>query len=55
MRKKLLLAEGYCPLHLGFLMALFVLYFDNDAAEWSKNRYNNELSKAGIFSFFRCT
>ncbi|MBT2161280.1 LTA synthase family protein [Zobellia barbeyronii] len=24
----------------------------NDQAEWSKNRYNNELSKAGIYSFF---
>jgi phosphoglycerol transferase MdoB-like AlkP superfamily enzyme len=24
----------------------------NDQAEWSKNRYNSELSKAGIYSFF---
>ena len=24
----------------------------NDQAEWSSNRYNNELSKAGIYSFF---
>ena len=24
----------------------------NDQAEWSENRYNNELSKAGIYSFF---
>lgn len=36
-----------------FLMALIcTLFLNNDAAEWSKNRYNNELSKAGIFSFF---
>jgi len=28
------------------------LFVDNDQAEWSKNRYNNELSKAGIYSFF---
>ncbi len=29
-----------------------VLFVNNDQAEWSKNRYNNELSKAGIHSFF---
>lgn len=28
------------------------LLVTNDQAEWSKNRYNNELSKAGIYSFF---
>ena len=28
------------------------LFVGNDQAEWSKNRYNNELSKAGIYSFF---
>lgn len=28
------------------------LLVSNDQAEWSKNRYNNELSKAGIYSFF---
>ncbi len=28
------------------------LFVTNDQAEWSKNRYNNELSKAGIYSFF---
>jgi len=35
------------------LVALFfTLFIKNDGAEWSKNRYNNELSKAGIYSFF---
>ena len=29
-----------------------VLFVTNDQADWSKNRYNNELSKAGIYSFF---
>lgn len=28
------------------------LFVANDQAEWSSNRYNNELSKAGIYSFF---
>ena len=27
-------------------------YIDNNDAEWSKNRYENEISKAGIYSFF---
>lgn len=31
---------------------VFGLFINNDQAEWSKNRYNNELSKAGIYSFF---
>ncbi len=30
----------------------FGLFITNDQAAWSKNRYNNELSKAGIYSFF---
>ncbi|GLU45166.1 LTA synthase family protein [Allomuricauda sp. NBRC 101325] len=32
------------------LIAVFLL--GNKQAEWSGNRYNNELSKAGIYSFF---
>lgn len=28
------------------------IFVTNDQAEWSKNRYNNEISKAGIYSFF---
>jgi phosphoglycerol transferase MdoB-like AlkP superfamily enzyme len=36
-----------------FVVALVCgLLVSNDQAEWSKNRYNNELSKAGIYSFF---
>ena len=31
---------------------IFGLFVNNDLADWSKNRYNNELSKAGIYSFF---
>ncbi len=31
---------------------LFGFFINNDQAEFSKNRYNNELSKAGIYSFF---
>ncbi|WP_149276337.1 LTA synthase family protein [Pareuzebyella sediminis] len=31
---------------------LYGLFVSNDQAEWSENRYNNELSKAGIYSFF---
>ncbi|MDB9954183.1 sulfatase-like hydrolase/transferase [Flavobacteriaceae bacterium] len=31
---------------------LYGSYIDNNDAEWSKNRYENEISKAGIYSFF---
>ena len=31
---------------------IFAFFISNDQANWSKNRYNNELSKAGIYSFF---
>ncbi len=30
----------------------FTLFVNNKNAEWSPNRYENELSKAGIYSFF---
>lgn len=30
----------------------FHLFVPNDAADWSDNRYNNEISKSGIYSFF---
>ncbi|PCJ22667.1 MAG: sulfatase [Flavobacteriales bacterium] len=30
----------------------FSLFINNKNAEWSSNRYENELSKAGIYSFF---
>jgi phosphoglycerol transferase MdoB-like AlkP superfamily enzyme len=31
---------------------LFTSFIDNEDAEWSHNRYNNEISKSGIYSFF---
>lgn len=31
---------------------IYGFYIDNNDAEWSKNRYENEISKAGIYSFF---
>jgi phosphoglycerol transferase MdoB-like AlkP superfamily enzyme len=34
------------------LCSVFVLYLKNSQAEWSDNRYNSEISKAGIYSFF---
>lgn len=34
-------------------VCLFYSFFiKNNQAEWSENRYNNEISKAGIYSFF---
>jgi phosphoglycerol transferase MdoB-like AlkP superfamily enzyme len=30
----------------------YVRFIPNSAAEWSENRYNSEISKAGIYSFF---
>ena len=34
------------------IAVVFSLFITNNQAEWSENRYNNELSKAGIYSFF---
>ncbi|MEC7265166.1 MAG: LTA synthase family protein, partial [Bacteroidota bacterium] len=34
------------------VMVLSVFLLTNEQAEWSSNRYNNEISKAGIYSFF---
>ena len=34
------------------IMLFFTFYVENEFAETSKNRFNNELSKAGIYSFF---
>ncbi|WP_333809832.1 LTA synthase family protein [Flavobacterium sp.] len=34
------------------IMSLYLFFISNTNAEWSKNRYNNEISKAGIYSFF---
>lgn len=36
-------------------LAIFLIFstlITNEKADWSENRYNNELSKAGIYSFF---
>ncbi|OYQ38057.1 sulfatase [Flavobacterium cyanobacteriorum] len=34
------------------LSSVFILFVKNEDAEWSGNRYNNEISKSGIYSFF---
>lgn len=37
----------------GFLITLlFTAFITNNDAEWSANRYNSEISKSGIYSFF---
>lgn len=35
-----------------FTCAFFSIFIKNEQAEWSFNRFENELSKAGIYSFF---
>ncbi|MES2545481.1 MAG: sulfatase-like hydrolase/transferase [Bacteroidota bacterium] len=38
---------------IGLVTSLFfTLFISNNNAEWSKNRYNAEISKSGIYSFF---
>ncbi|MGB3345084.1 MAG: sulfatase-like hydrolase/transferase [Aequorivita sp.] len=40
-------------LTIGLLIPIFFgVFISNTEAEWSKNRYENEISKAGIYSFF---
>jgi phosphoglycerol transferase MdoB-like AlkP superfamily enzyme len=34
------------------IAGIFAFFVTNNQADWSQNRYNNELSKAGIYSFF---
>lgn len=34
------------------LLTFYIGFIKNTQAEWSSNRYNNEISKAGIYSFF---
>ena len=34
------------------VMLFYGFFVENNDAEWSANRYNNEISKAGIYSFF---
>ncbi len=34
------------------IAGIFAFFITNNQADWSENRYDNELSKAGIYSFF---
>ncbi|MEZ4854146.1 LTA synthase family protein [Flavobacterium sp.] len=34
------------------LCCFYIFFIKNSQAEWSNNRYSNEISKAGIYSFF---
>lgn len=34
------------------VLSFYIGFIKNTQAEWSSNRYNNEISKAGIYSFF---
>lgn len=36
----------------GLVLSFYIGCIQNTQAEWSSNRYNNEISKAGIYSFF---
>lgn len=47
------LGEKWIPFTAGLILVLFFgTTIKNEAAETTSNRYNNELSKAGIYSFF---
>ena len=47
------ISQRFLVLVLSFLIALlFVSSIRNNQAEWSSNRYNSEISKSGIYSFF---
>lgn len=35
-----------------FIAVFFTSFITNNQAEWSSNRYNSEISKSGIYSFF---
>lgn len=35
-----------------FTALFFAFFINNNQAEWSSNRYNSEISKSGIYSFF---
>lgn len=50
--KASLFKRGICVVFIFFLAFIYAFFIPNTAAEYSKNRYNNELSKAGIYSFF---
>ncbi|MFK5879622.1 MAG: sulfatase-like hydrolase/transferase [Flavobacteriaceae bacterium] len=44
--------QQYALLVLMLIPFFFSFFINNTNAEWSKNRYENEISKAGIYSFF---
>ncbi|WP_215224973.1 LTA synthase family protein [Echinicola shivajiensis] len=50
--KASLLNRGIVGVFVLAFAVLFSLFVNNQDAEWSRNRYNNEISKAGIYSFF---
>jgi len=35
-----------------FISCFYIIFITNVQAEWSSNRYNSEISKSGIYSFF---
>ena len=46
-------SERMIVLGTGSLIALlFTAFISNNDAEWSSNRYNSEISKSGVYSFF---
>ncbi|MCF8715702.1 sulfatase-like hydrolase/transferase [Joostella atrarenae] len=47
LKNKLLIAIPWVVIAL-----FFTIFISNEDANWSVNRYNNELSKSGIYSFF---
>jgi phosphoglycerol transferase MdoB-like AlkP superfamily enzyme len=52
-KSSLKLKQRIILLGLSIITCLFFTYFiTNNQAEWSKNRYNAEISKSGIYSFF---
>jgi phosphoglycerol transferase MdoB-like AlkP superfamily enzyme len=47
------LRERVLPYGISLLVTIiFTSFITNADAEWSKNRYNSEISKSGIYSFF---
>lgn len=46
-KMRIAFALGY-----GLVLFMFTVWLRNTDAEWSPNRYNSELSKTGVYSFF---
>lgn len=46
-KRRIAFALGY-----GLVVFMFTMWLRNTDAEWSPNRYNSELSKTGVYSFF---